>query len=142
MAQNELYHWGIKGQRWGIRRYRNEDGTLTEAGKQRYSKQLERISTRRNLSGSRRTSTLERARKKNIEEMSNQELQEYINRMNLERNYRNLTKRDLMQGNKIAKNILAYYGSTLALITAYNKISKSIGNPFDFGAPGMIIPKK
>ena len=33
-----LYHWGIKGQKWGLRRFRNEDGTLTEAGKRRYMK--------------------------------------------------------------------------------------------------------
>ena len=32
---NELYHHGIKGQRWGVRRYRNADGSLTEAGKRR-----------------------------------------------------------------------------------------------------------
>lgn len=32
----ELYHWGIMGQKWGIRRYQNPDGTLTEAGKKRY----------------------------------------------------------------------------------------------------------
>ena len=31
----ELYHHGIKGQKWGIRRYQNPDGTLTEAGKKR-----------------------------------------------------------------------------------------------------------
>ena len=31
-----LVHHGIKGQRWGIRRFQNEDGTLTEAGKKRY----------------------------------------------------------------------------------------------------------
>jgi hypothetical protein len=29
---DELYHHGIKGQRWGVRRYQNEDGTYTEAG--------------------------------------------------------------------------------------------------------------
>ena len=33
---NVLYHHGIKGQRWGVRRYQNQDGTYTEAGKKRY----------------------------------------------------------------------------------------------------------
>lgn len=32
----ELYHHGIKGMKWGIRRYQNEDGSLTEEGKKRY----------------------------------------------------------------------------------------------------------
>lgn len=32
-----LAHFGIKGQKWGIRRYQNSDGTLTDAGKKRYS---------------------------------------------------------------------------------------------------------
>ncbi len=32
----ELYHHGIKGQKWGIRKYQNEDGSLTEEGKARY----------------------------------------------------------------------------------------------------------
>lgn len=33
--RDELYHHGIKGQKWGVRRYQNEDGSLTEAGKKR-----------------------------------------------------------------------------------------------------------
>jgi len=32
----ELYHHGIKGQRWGIRRFQNEDGSLTAEGMKRY----------------------------------------------------------------------------------------------------------
>ena len=32
-----LLHWGIKGQKWGIRRFRNPDGSLTDAGKARYA---------------------------------------------------------------------------------------------------------
>lgn len=35
---NELYHHGILGQKWGIRRYQNPDGSLTPAGKKRYYK--------------------------------------------------------------------------------------------------------
>ena len=35
VMQSELYHHGILGQRWGIRRYQNEDGTLTAAGKKK-----------------------------------------------------------------------------------------------------------
>lgn len=35
---NELYHHGILGQKWGIRRYQNEDGSLTPDGEKRYAK--------------------------------------------------------------------------------------------------------
>ncbi len=34
---NELCHWGIKGQKWGIRRFQNKDGTLTKEGMLRYN---------------------------------------------------------------------------------------------------------
>ena len=35
--ETTLQHWGIKGQKWGVRRYQNKDGSLTSAGKKRYS---------------------------------------------------------------------------------------------------------
>lgn len=36
--ENELYHYNIPGSHWGVRRFQNKDGTLTPAGKERYSK--------------------------------------------------------------------------------------------------------
>ena len=38
---NELYHWGVKGMKWGERRYQNKDGSLTPAGKKRYDETTE-----------------------------------------------------------------------------------------------------
>ena len=41
--QNELYHHGIKGMKWGIRRYQNKDGSLTPQGKKKYEKNTGKI---------------------------------------------------------------------------------------------------
>ena len=81
MDRRELYHWGIKGQKWGQRRYQNKDGSLTPAGKKRYSKQAEDISS-----------------------MSDQELRSKINRMNLEKRYINLSKNQNSRGNRALDN--------------------------------------
>lgn len=43
MENKELYHHGIKGMRWGVRRYQNKDGTLTAKGKKRYASEIEKL---------------------------------------------------------------------------------------------------
>ena len=46
VQSNELYHYGIRGQRWGIRRFQNPDGSLTPAGRKRVARndyELERM---------------------------------------------------------------------------------------------------
>lgn len=41
ISNRELYHYNIKGAKWGVRRYQNKDGSLTEAGKRRYRKEAD-----------------------------------------------------------------------------------------------------
>lgn len=42
---DELYHHGIKGQKWGLRRFQNLDGSLTAAGRERYGNNVEGVSS-------------------------------------------------------------------------------------------------
>lgn len=47
-SNNDLYHYGIKGQKWGERRFQNKDGTLTPAGKERYKTGDDSVASREN----------------------------------------------------------------------------------------------
>lgn len=72
MDNNELTHWGIRGMKWGIRRYQNKDGTLTPAGKQRRDKIEADLKAREKVikNKERNKSTIEKleAKKKELDE--------------------------------------------------------------------------
>jgi len=44
--EDYLYHHGVKGMKWGVRRYQNEDGSLTNAGKKKISKEYKKESVK------------------------------------------------------------------------------------------------
>lgn len=86
---NVLCHWGIKGMKWGVRRYQNRDGTLTPAGKIRYSdgnagSSSSSVAKSSDSEGTTKTST------KSISEMSDDDLRKLVNRKQIERQLRDL----------------------------------------------------
>lgn len=58
----ELYHYGVRGMKWGVRRYQNKDGSLTAAGEKRYNKAVETMndSTKSTRSRERAKKTVEK----------------------------------------------------------------------------------
>lgn len=85
--QNELYHHGIKGQRWGIRRYQNPDGTLTEEGKRRMNPH------------------------KAVQRMSDTELKKVNNRLKMESEYMELRYKDTERGRRALNTALKVVGA-------------------------------
>lgn len=87
--ENELYHHGVKGMRWGIRRFQNKDGSLTPAGQKRRAKleaELKQLGGKKKKTSTNGSSN-EAPRQKTVSEMTNKELQEHTTRMQLEKNY-------------------------------------------------------
>ena len=86
----ELYHHGIKGQEHGVRRYQNEDGSLTPLGRIHYG--YGQIKERRAQRKEERKQRREERKASNIKNMSEADLRKAINRKKLELEYKELTK--------------------------------------------------
>lgn len=89
-SQNELYHHGILGMKWGVRRYQNKDGSLTPAGKSRYTKTEEE-----------KTETLEETRARILKSTDAKEIYEHRNLLTTSEINERLTRIDTEQ--KLAK---------------------------------------
>lgn len=98
-----LAHHGIKGQKWGLRRFQNEDGSYTNAGKERRRIFFNRV--KRNV-GVNDSSVLREARSKDINKLSTKELQEYNSRLQAERQFRDLTSGSLKTGRQFVDGVL------------------------------------
>ena len=118
MSQNntdDLYHHGIVGMKWGVRRYQNKDGSLTSAGRKRANKleqEYSKLTNKKLKSNSEKTS-----KSKSVSDMSDDELRTKTNRMRLEADYINayktmnsLSPKQVSKGksfiNKISKDII------------------------------------
>lgn len=83
---SDLYHWGIKGMKWGVRRYQNKDGTLTPAGKKRYAEDGRDKDDQEQQAQNSSSKT----RRQSISDLSDEELRTIVNRKQSERQLRDL----------------------------------------------------
>lgn len=152
----ELYHYGIKGMKWGVRRFQNKDGTLTEAGKKhkeiydpvnQFNESQNKYyqakkQTNDNITGIGREglnigreglkvydrfASRKQAPPVDLSSMTDKELQQRINRLNMEQTYRRLTASDdVSRGRQFAEDVLAVGGSALAVTSSALAIALSI----------------
>lgn len=147
LKTKELYHSGIKGMRWGVRRFQNADGTLTEEGKRRYgtpegfeaaSKQASALeeATRAASSAANAATVFTNTQKgsiavkKDYSGMTDQELQKRVNRLNLERAYGDLSgdTKYVQTGKEKTREILQTVGAALAITATAIGIYNSLHN--------------
>lgn len=117
-----IYHFGIKGMKWGIRRYQNKDGSLTAEGRTRYSEDYKRAH-----SG------------KSVKEMSDAELKTVNNRLQMERQYAAMTKKT-SKGKKIVQAFVSTAGTVAAVSGAYSTYKKYGNQAID--AIGNMVVKE
>lgn len=107
MGENELYHYGVLGMKWGVRKDRTRGGF----GKKKARLVLESPLSQKKRQAESKTKTpdLSSAEKgvKKISDMSDDELRSLINRMQMEQQYRDLLPKKQEKGKSFAKKFLA-----------------------------------
>lgn len=113
MPDNYLCHHGVKGMKWGVRKSRPKSSSEF-LKKKTSSKQTVK------------TGKTTKKKKVKIKELSDADLQKKINRLQMEKRYRDLKKDELSEGKKLAGDILRTVGKTVGVQVGTYAAAKAI----------------
>ena len=128
--EDYLCHHGVKGMKWGVRKKRKDSSSSFISG---------RIGSRKTNQNKKSTSKVVK-KKTSIKNLSDQELQAKVRRLQLEKQYRDLKRDEVSAGRKIVGEILKTSGKTLGVQVVNHVGGKAINKAF--GAEVVNIGKK
>lgn len=117
---NELTHYGVKGMKWGVRKARSSSSG-NRRGKTNAQRIYESVSSKKKSS----TANSKPARRR-ISDMSDDELRTAVQRLQLERTYAQLTKKEVSKGRKFVTDVLYNSAKTTATKVVTEEMQKMV----------------
>jgi hypothetical protein len=131
----ELLHYGVRGMRWGVRRSRTPTGvTVSQKGRKR----LKAVGGENQPASSEAVATKklgQRAKKSGYQSLTNEELQAYNNRLNLEANAKRLDYQNKPAAEKFVRGLLGKTGKSATEQAASEAASKQVKKLMDREKP-------